>query len=154
MPRRLILPLALILSQVGICIAGTCVAPVKRDGATLEIAGVLHSVEKWGPPNFGEQPETDSRWTAWIIGLPAPLPISGGAKFAGKLWPAVSEIQIKMLLHVGSDNALLSPYEGRLVVVTGKLFEASVISDVTPEVIDGEHVGPTDHPTCRVLGGG
>jgi hypothetical protein len=153
MSRRLILALALVLSHAGFCVAATCVAPVPRDDARLQITGVLFSVEKWGPPNFGEQPETDARWTAWIIRLPDPLRISGGARFAGKLWPAVSEIQIKMLLHVGSSNALLSPYEGKLVVVTGKLFEATVISDVTPEVIDGEDIALADHPTCRVLGG-
>lgn len=153
MSHRLILAAVLILLHVGFCIAATCVASIPRDGAMLEIAGVLHSVEKWGPPNFGEQPETDSRWTAWIIDLPAPLPISGGVKFAGKLWPTVSQIQIKMV-HVLSWDALLSPYDDKLVVVTGKLFEASVISDVTPEVLDGERIGPADHPTCRVLGGG
>jgi hypothetical protein len=154
MSRRLILTLVLILLHVGLCIAATCVAPVPRDGATLEITGVLHSVGKWGPPNFGEQPETDSRWTAWIIDLPTPLVISGGVKFDGKLRPAVSQIQIKMLLSGLSDNALLSPCESKLVVVRGMLFHAAVVSDVTPEVIGGEQIGPADHATCRVLRGG
>jgi hypothetical protein len=153
MSRRLILALVLILSHAGFCLAATCVAPVPRDGSRLEITGVLFSVEKWGPPNFGERPETDARWTAWIIHLSAPLRIAGGARFAGKVWPTVSEIQVKMLLNELSDNALLSPYEGSLVVVKGDLFEASVISDVTPEVIGGEHVALADHATCRVLGG-
>jgi hypothetical protein len=153
MSPRFVLVLALTLSHIGLCAAATCVAPVLRDRATMEIAGVLHGVVEWGPPNFGEHPESDSRWTAWIIDLPAPLAISGGVMFGGKLWTTVSQIQIKMLasVHEGSDNALLLPYEGKLVAVTGKLFPATVISDVTPVGIDGEHVRLADHPTCRVL---
>ena len=153
MSPRFILVLALGLSHVGLCSAATCSVPLPRDGATLEISGVLHSVAEWGPPNFGEHPETDSRWTAWIIDLPTPLTIAGGVTVRGKLWKSVSQIQIKMLAHVHeeSDNELLSPYEGKLIVVTGKLFSATAMSDVTPEEIDGEHVRLADHATCRVL---
>ena len=151
MSPRFILAIALTFSQIGLSAAATCVAPVLRDRVTLEIAGVLHGVEEWGPPNFGEHPETDSRWRAWIIDLPTPLAISGGVEFHGKQWTSVSQIQIKMLAHVGSDNALLAPYEGKLVGVTGKLFPATVISDVTPVGIDGERIRPVDHPTCRVV---
>ena len=153
MPVRFIVSLVLILAHVGLCAAATCATGVPPDGTRLEIAGVLHSVAEWGPPNFGEYPKTDSRWTAWIIDLPVPLAISGGVWVRGKLWTTVSQIQIKMLpsVHLGSDNALFSPYEGKLVVVTGRLFHATVVSDVTTEEIAGEHVELADRPTCRVL---
>lgn len=41
----------------------------------LRLTGRLRMERHWGPPGFGENPKTDSRFVAWILELPRPVAV-------------------------------------------------------------------------------
>jgi hypothetical protein len=146
---RLLLGLSILLALYPLsCLADSCANGVEANGETIELSGVLHRKVFWGPPNFGENPETDSKFALWIISLSKPLVIREPAKIQGIFPSSVSEIK----LFAGTTmfkSKLLRPLEGKLVVVTGKLWLGITPGD-SPISIDMKTVEPTDQNICRV----
>jgi hypothetical protein len=134
------------------CIADPCADGIEPNGQIIELSGVLHSDVYWGPPNFGENPETDSTFTAWTISLSEPLFIIGGAQIGDEFEPSVSDIQLGIPLEmVNSEHLRL--LDRKLVVATGKLWRGIAQGDVLPIGLDietAEALKPTDHTICRI----
>ncbi len=141
--------LALQMLHSGACLAASCADGVRPDGQTVELSGILHQQVQWGPPNFGENPQTDKKFTAWIITMTPPLPVQSGANIdASPL--AVSKLQLSIdptSFRIDTLPAL----DGKMVIATGKLWNATSQGDVTPVVLSVKVVLPTDHSVCRIV---
>lgn len=141
---------AFLMTHAGVCVAASCTEGVRPNGEVIEFSGILHSDEQWGPPNFGENPETDSKFTAWIISVNPPIPIKGGVRFGEETWNTATKIQIS-IGTMGLDRKFLAPLDGKMVVATGNLWDATAPADVTPVVLSLAKLETTDKSICRVL---
>jgi hypothetical protein len=119
-------------------------------GDKVTISGVLRSEKEWGPPYWGERPETDLRWTAWIIDTDDVIHLVNAVVVNGQSNKEVSKVQIKPLF-IESQATLLPPLQGRRIVTTGKLWPATTASDVTPMVLFGETISATARTVCLVV---
>jgi hypothetical protein len=151
---RLLLWLSIVLALYPLpCRAESCANGVQANGESgesIELSGVLHRQVRWGPPNFGENPKTDSTFVAWTISLSEPLVIQGGVQIGGESQPSVSEIAlISYSYKVALDTELLQRLDGKLVVVTGKLWPATTAVP-TPIILLTKTIKPTDQNICQV----
>jgi hypothetical protein len=156
---RLFLGLSILLALYPLaCRAESCANGVQATGGpneeSIELSGVLHRQVRWGPPNYGENPKTDSTFIAWIISLREPLVIQGGVQIGDKSQnSSVSEIAlISYSYKVVFDTERLQSLDGKLVVVTGKLWPATT-SELTPIILLTKMIKPTDQNICRVIPG-
>ncbi|MDP1932862.1 MAG: hypothetical protein Q8L60_15530 [Gammaproteobacteria bacterium] len=60
-----------IFFQIGCSTAATEIYPYEP--AIVQLQGVLELEEKFGPPNFGEFPETDQRLNIYVLNLIRPI---------------------------------------------------------------------------------
>jgi hypothetical protein len=149
---RLLLGLSILLALYPlVCRAESCGNGVRANGETIELSGVLHRKVFWGPPNFGDEPETDSKFALWIISLRKPLIILKGAQIEGPFPPSVSEIKLAAGTTMFKSK-LLRPLHGKLVVVTGKLWLGITPGDA-PIAIFMKTIKRTDQHVCRVIPG-
>ena len=154
---RLLLGLSILLALYPLaCRAESCANGVQANGEpneeSIELSGVLHRQIRWGPPNYGENPETDSTFIAWIISLSKPLVIQGGVQIGDKSQNySVSEIAlISYSYKVVFDTELLQHLDGKLVLVTGKLWPATT-SELTPIILLTKTIKPTDRNICQTV---
>ena len=88
--------------------------------AVVELEGKLGIKTFFGPPNFGENPETDSKERSWILSLNKPIKVRGITDPDPVLSIPTENVQNLQLV-------LPKPYEewlGKKVVVRGTLFHA------------------------------
>jgi hypothetical protein len=140
-----------LVMHASVSAAAPCADGVRLNGEAIEFSGILHHEERWGPPNFGENPETDSKFTAWIVSVGTPIPVQGGAEFDGKTLHAISEIQI--IVPPFTFRQVLQSLDGKMVVVTGELWNATVQGDVRPVNVMVKTLKPTGQTICRVKRG-
>ncbi len=141
--------LVLLTTYSSACFAESCTGGVQANGETIKFSGVLRHEERWGPPNFGENPGTDSKFIVWIVDLGKPITILGGAQIGGKSQASVSEIQLNIDPMKFRDEKL-QPLDGKMVIAAGKLWRAKSQGDVTPVVVALRTVVPTDKSICRI----
>jgi hypothetical protein len=111
---------------------------------TVTLTGVLTKRPEWGPPGFGENPKTDSRWVAWILKLDYATPIAlmdyQAPKKIEKLI-TVREVQARGVLeYPGGYGELVNQH----VAIVGNIRRAEIATDVTDITMDTKWV--------RVLG--
>lgn len=148
---RLLLGLSILLALYPLaCRAESCDNGVQAYRQTVELSGVLHHQVHWGPPNFGENPDTDSTFIAWIISLSKPIVVQEGAQIVES---SVSEITLFSFTNTGVfDTERLQSLDGKLIVVTGKLWPATTPADVTPVVlVTKKAIKSTDQNICRII---
>lgn len=150
---RLLVGLSILLALYPLaCRAASCANGVQANRDFIELSGVLHRQVRWGPPNFGENPETDSTFIAWIISLGEPLVVQGGVQIEDKSQPSVSEIAlISYSYKVPFDVERLQSLDGKLILVTGKLWPATTPELGTPIILRTKTIEPTDQDICRVI---
>lgn len=107
--------------------------------AVVQLAGTLRVVPEFGPPNFGEDPETDKRVQIPILVLSDPINVKENAarNVDYEALENVSEIQ---LVFSTRDRPAYSHLVGHTVVVTGKLFHAQTAHHYTPLLMDVEAI--------------
>jgi len=86
----------------------------------VELVGVLHLTQQFGPPNFGETPEVDSVISVPLLTLTAPINVRGDstATLNNETYEQVAEIQL-----VVSPESDLSSLVDQRVTVAGTLFQ-------------------------------
>lgn len=141
---------ALIITHTSICCAATCAKGVQSNGQTIEFSGILHQEIRWGPPNFGENPQTDSQFTVWIVSVSNPIVVQGGVEIGGKSQSSVSEIQLSIDPTTFRADSL-QPLVGKLIVATGRLWAGTSQGDVTPVVLGVENVASANQAICRIV---
>jgi len=113
-------------------------ARVAGDQSDVKISGRLIRRVVWGPPNFGEHPDTDKKLIVWIVRLDYPLHVLANGDIGQQPKAIiVKNIQIKRRLATaqGYDDLL-----SRHVVVVGRLLSQVEYDDETPVVIDASVV--------------
>jgi len=98
----------------------------------VSIVGTLERIEKFGPPNYGENPKTDARYSVPILRLAQPL--RRCADSTGDAVSVVSEIQVQ--LKPIQANQLID----RVVQVFGTMGPAAMAHDFTPVVCTPDSV--------------
>jgi hypothetical protein len=117
----------------------------------VTVSGLLSQRTIWGPPNFGENPTTDSRIIVWIVRLDSPLKTVLGSEF-GRPGRTVSEEQLQIFfqpLHPDILQALLR----QRIVATGTLEGAVAPGETTRIVMNVETIERTSKsvPTICVM---
>jgi hypothetical protein len=87
--------------------------------AIVELEGVLQTKTYFGPPNYGENPKTDSKEEQWILALSRPVNVRGnpGPKSDYDTL-SVRDISAIQLVLLGDHEELT----GKNVIVKGTLF--------------------------------
>jgi len=105
--------------------------------AVVELAGKLTVKQFYGPPNFGEHPESDSKEQAWILVLDKPVDVigkeDGKDDFDSNTERNVSEVQ---LVTRQKPDGLL----GKSVRVKGTLFHANTGHHHTAVLMQAESI--------------
>jgi hypothetical protein len=113
-------------------------------GANEEVAlsGTLRKRFVWGPPNFGERPNTDKKLVVWVVHLDFPRHAIAPDYTTGHPNKfVVRTIQIRRRLGTAYGY---EEFERRHVVVRGKILAQLEYDDVMPIIVD---------PTTVSLGG-
>lgn len=87
--------------------------------ASSELIGVVETEKHYGPPNYGENPETDRIETIYVLILASPISVvaNDGDVFDAASFDNVSRIQL------ASHGVKLSPVVSKTVRLTGELFQ-------------------------------
>lgn len=88
----------------------------------MELGGRLVIQEKYGPPNYGENPETDEKVEVPILVLSRPINVRGDPKGSlnSESFQGVKEVQ---LVFLSDKNITYSHLDGKGVVASGRLFQ-------------------------------
>jgi len=88
--------------------------------AVVELEGKLSIETFFGPPNFGENPKTDSKERSWILSLNKPINVRGKTDpDPGLSTPAENVRNLQLVLSVPRKELI-----GKKVIVKGTLFHA------------------------------
>ncbi len=125
-----------VLSLLAICYEGHArTADLTTGSLPTEICGALRHETDWGPPNFGEHPETDSKFTVWLVFLKRQIIVDLGKELGTEHQQAVSEIQLRVDQTNQKLLAAVKRLDGSLVIASGLLWTAITPADVTPAVL-------------------
>lgn len=110
--------------------------------AVVELKGILSVETFFGPPNFGENPKSDSQEKAWILSLDKPINVRGrtGPDVAYE-YEGVSVEDVRKLQLV-----LPKPHReliGMKVIVKGTLFHAHTGHHHTDVLLDVQSISLT-----------
>ncbi len=143
----------LVIGSPGICNSAAVAKPAHWCGARFHtsspatIFGTLRKRSDFGPPNFGEHPQTDQKVTVWIVHLDFAIPVEVNREL--KMTPKVvlaDEIQISFS---GKVEPLLPRYRNRHVRVSGTLWTQVNWQDFTPVVIAPDTIRIAGKSDCR-----
>ena len=87
--------------------------------AKSELTGTVQTEKHYGPPNYGENPETDRIETIYVLTLPSPISIIANENddLNATSFPDISRVQLT------SGDVRLSPLIGKNVRLSGELFQ-------------------------------
>jgi hypothetical protein len=109
----------------------------------VTVAGKATREFRWGPPNFGEHPKTDSHWYPWFLQLDYPIRIR--FQDANQPQTVLRNIQVRGKFEL---NGSYEQFRGRHIEVRGKLYEATAPSDETNAVLEATDVTFAKRPRC------
>lgn len=115
MHQRLLLVIS-ILALSANAFAGTC---LQYGGDLVMLYGKVSTQTFYGPPGFGENPETDSIESQALLKLDSPICVDGGNDPFSQLESEQNEITL-----VPMEGTQLKQYVGRHVVAKGVLFHS------------------------------
>ena len=115
-------------------------AVLHYEPAVEVLTGVVKFERHYGPPNFGETPQTDSVLTVPVLVLDTPVTVEGSANpshLDTTTYPHVTRIQL-VFTRPGLEVATLN---GRRISVSGTLFEKIVGGQYTDVLMMVQNVG-------------
>lgn len=86
----------------------------------VELKGSLIIKTFFGSPNFGENPETDSKENSWILSLTTPISVCAKTEGDPILSPSVENVRELQLVLPKPHKELI----GKNIIVKGTLFHA------------------------------
>lgn len=152
---------AICLAQPLTCIAQTGAAGLIADNRLpTEICGKLYSFSDWGPPGYGENKDTDSKFTAWIIHLKKPVSISLYMNLGeSQSREEISEIEVR----IGGVNDIktykklarkLKQLNNKRIIASGILWSRSAPTEERDAVLQMNQIEAADsRKTCTVKQG-
>jgi len=110
----------------------------------VAVSGILTQRSAFGPPNFGENPATDTKWKAWFLNLDHPVSLFPTPS-ASDILKRVREMQVRGIVERDrSFKRMLN----RHVEVIGRLYVPVLPSDVGAVVLEPNLVRRTDEIVC------
>ena len=106
------------------------------DDSSVTLSGTIFTRTYFGPPNYGEHPESDARENAWLLLLDAPICVAGSSH------PDLdnnSPERDQILIHLAAihmDATLLERAVGKRATVRGSLFHRLTGHHRTPVLMD------------------
>ena len=88
------------------------------------LAGQVDAKTVWGPPNYGENPATDTKLVIFTVTLEKPIVVKAVSDNSANM-TSYKNLRVLQLTYVHS-NVTLEKYVGRYCTLTGKLFEGVV----------------------------
>jgi hypothetical protein len=123
--------------------------PNIKNESSVTVTGTLKRKLAWGPPNFGENPRTDSRWRAWVLDLDYVTPVA----FVNSARPPVitERISIRRVQVRGTreSNGGFEEFLNRHVAVEGKLWQPVFPTDIEDVILDAAEIRFTRDVDCR-----
>ena len=116
--------LIVLCSVPGQSLAASC---LHYDGEPLTLTGTMSLQTFYGPPNYGESPDTDSRETQAILVLSKPICVDAQPND----WDAAEKGQLRVTL-VPPAGVDFRRYKGKKVTLSGTLFHAQTGHHRTP----------------------
>jgi Domain of unknown function (DUF4431) len=110
---------------------------VENEPGVVELEGKLTIRTFFGPPNFGENPETDSKEQGWILSLSKPIELTGITSLESGLINHDQNVREVQLVLPGAHKELI----GKKVAVKGMLFRAHTGHHHTEIVVDVRSIG-------------
>jgi len=104
-------------------------------GSPVTLNGKVKLQTFFGPPNYGENPDTDSRETQAILLLEKPICVEANPKDYEEAEQNQREVT---LVPLGKEN--LKDYEGKQIMVQGTLYHAFNGHHHTPVLIEIKHI--------------
>lgn len=108
--------------------AQLCYAP-----CIVELAGILTTIEKFGPPNFGETPEVDTHYKVYIIHLDPPIDIVQSSPTSQE-GDAISDVQ-QVQLELSPLPQQIKDLVSKRVIARGQLRQAILPTHFEPVVL-------------------
>ena len=106
--------------------------------AVVELKGELSVETFFGPPNFGEDPETDTKERHWILTLDKPINVRGRKDPDPGLAPSVENVDKLQLVLSKTATELV----GKKVKIKGTLFHAHTGHHHTDVLLEVETIVP------------
>lgn len=115
----------------------------------VELKGTLSVKTYYGPPNYGENPDTDSKEELPILVLSKPVSVRGNpAPKAGFDRPTVEDVrEIQLVLTVPHKEFI-----GKIVLVKGTLFHGFTGHHHTDVLMDARSIKLDPEPTNKAAG--
>lgn len=109
---------------------------LEYEPAVVELEGKLSIKTFFGPPNFGENPETDSKERSWILSLDKPINVQSKDETDPVLGPSVENVrELQLVLHEPRRELI-----GKKVRVKGTLFHAHTGHHHTDVLMDVQSI--------------
>jgi hypothetical protein len=125
-PRFLML--AILLATSLPAVAASC---LHYGGSPVTLSGKVKLQTFFGPPNYGENPDTDSRETQAILALAKPICVEANPVE----YEEAEQNQLEVtLVPLKKEN--LKSYEGKQIAVQGTLYHAHTGHHHTPVLIE------------------
>ena len=107
--------------------------------SVVGLTGTIRMERHFGPPNFGQTPQTDRVETVPILILDRPVTVQGSPGSPdGDSYSHVTRVQLVVAIPGGND---LSGFAGKHVLATGRLFEKVSGENFTDVLLDTQQIG-------------
>lgn len=117
----------------------------------VSLCGTLRSEIRWGPPNFGENPKTDSHFTVWLLALDESARVTFGSDL-GRQETTANISAIQLSVDPRTAQAELGPLLGKRIHAQGILESGVTQGDVTPVILANAKVDSlARRARCRPL---
>jgi len=101
----------------------------------VQLQGKLLKVMKYGPPGYGESPDSDAHYEIPILLLSQPIRVEGDPLSAVNREDLLNVSFVQLIFH-GTAAPEYWRYANRNVIVSGSLFRAQTAHHYTPLVMD------------------
>ncbi len=120
---------------------------LEYEPAVVELKGKLGIETFFGPPNFGENPETDSKERSWILSLNKPINVRAKTETDPILGPSVEDVRKLQLVMPKPYRELI----GKKVIVKGTLFHGHTGHHHTDVLLDVQSISLATSKSASIL---
>ncbi len=102
----------------------------------VELKGKLVVKTFFGPPNFGENPKTDTKDRSWILSLDKPINVRATSETDPILGPSIENVgELQLVLQIPHRKFI-----GKKIIVKGTLFHAHTGHHHTDVLMDVQSI--------------
>lgn len=135
-------PILLLILSLAIPLSSVAAPCLHYLGEPVTLSGKVTFRTFYGPPNYGENPDTDSRETQAILLLVKPICVEANPRD----YDGAEQNQLEVtLVPLHKEN--LRHYVGKRITVHGLLFHANTGHHHTPVLLQIDRIGVLRTPT-------